>query len=370
MKRERFVLTRQRPVHYTGTVALERALRLNSRERVTGFLHRQPIDRVPVQLQNMALTVQALQKNFREVFRDGALVADGHVREWQKYRHDGVIVDIGTHAAAESLGCAAEYPEGEIPRVSRPLLSALEDVANLRISDPVQTFPLNVVLEATRLLKRDIGAHAFIIATVDQGPFTLATQLFGMERFLESLALAEKPQDTHRLLAFCADFTLSYGQALHEAGADVVRMGDSMSGTDLISPAMYREYAFPYQRFLAQEFERREIVFDFHICGDATPILDDMVATGTAYVEIDEKTDLLAAKRAVTTRGGINGPISPRNLRFNRPEEVHQECREVLEAWMPQRGLFFGPGCTLAQDTPEENLRMLMHCAERYGSYP
>jgi hypothetical protein len=36
---------------------------------------------------------------------------------------------------------------------------------------------------------------------------------------------------------------------------------------------------------------------------------------------------------------------------------------------MPQGGLFFGPGCTLAKDTPEENIRVLIDCAARYGSY-
>jgi uroporphyrinogen decarboxylase len=317
----------------------------------------------------MALTVQALHLDFPQVLRSGQLAAEGHVLEWEKYRHDGVIVDIGTHAAAESLGCTAEYLEGEIPRVAQPVLSGWEDLPQLRVPDPRETFPLTVVLEATSILKREIGAHAVVIATVDQGPFTLATQLYGMERFLASLPLADDLEGPHRLLGFCSEFTLSYGEALREAGADVVRMGDSMSGTDLISPTMYREFALPYQRRLAEKFKKNEIVFDFHICGNATPIINDMVATGAAYVEIDEKTDLGAAKRAVAARGGINGPISPRNLRFNTPKQVHQECREVLEAWMPQGGLFFGPGCTLAQDTPEENLRTLVKCAELYGSY-
>jgi len=342
---------------------------LNSRERVTAFLHRRPVDRVPVQLQNMALTVQSLQMDFQQVLRDGQRVAEGHILEWQKFRHDGVIVDIGTHAAAESLGCAAEYTTGEIPRVTQAALTSWEELPQLRIPEPRETFPLTVMLEATGILKRELGVHAFVIATVDQGPFTLATQLYGMERFLLSLGGGENSEAVHRLLRFCAAFTLSYGRALHEAGADVVRMGDSMSGTDLISPATYREYAFPYQKYLAEEFKRQGVVFDFHICGNATPIVADMVATGAAYVEIDEKTDLATARKAVADRGGINGTISPRNLRFNSPEEVEVECRNVLEAWMPQGGLFFGPGCTLAKDTPEENLRTLLACAQRYGSY-
>jgi uroporphyrinogen decarboxylase len=324
---------------------------------------------VPVQLQNMALAVQGLGLDFPQVCGDGVLVAEGHIREWQSCRHDGVVVDIGTHAAAQALGCPAEYPPGEIPRVAGRAIDDWRQVPGLRVPPPEDTFPLAVMLQAVGILKREIGAHCCLIATVDQGPFTLASQLYGMERFLLELGTEGGAEAAGPLLSFCAAFTLRYGRALHRAGADVIRMGDSMSGPELISPAMYRRFAFPYQRSLAQELRREGIAFDFHICGNATAIIHDMVATGAAYVEIDEKTDLGEARRAVALHGGIGGPISPRALRFESPEAVAGLCREVLELWLPQGGLFFGSGCTLAPDTPEENIRQLLDCAERYGRY-
>jgi MtaA/CmuA family methyltransferase len=343
---------------------------LDSRLRVEGFLRRSPIDRVPVQLQNMAVTVGALGRDFPEVYRDGKLVAAGHIHEWEKHRHDGVIVDIGTQAAAESLGCAADYPPGDIPRVTRPALESWADLDRLAIPDPWRTFPLTVVLDAVGILKSTIGKHTTIIATVDQGPFTLASQLIGMDRFPMEIGLREHEAELRRLLAFCTDFTLAYGTALHAAGADIVRMGDSTSGPDMVSPKTYAQYAFPYHERLAEEFARRGIVFEFHICGNATPIIRKMVATGAAYVEIDEKPDLEAAREAVRERGGIGGPISPSLLRFGTESEVEAACRRVLEAWLPQGGLFFGAGCTLPGDTPEANIRTLMMCAEQFGSYP
>ncbi len=343
---------------------------MDSRQRVEAFLHRVPVDRVPVQLQNMAVAAAALGLDFPQVFQNGTLVAQGHVCEWEKYRHDGVIVDIGTHAAAQALGCGAEYPAGEIPRVSAPALACWQELDRLRIPDPATTFPLIVVLEAVAILKREIGGRTTILATVDQGPFTLSSLLIGMAPFLTELAVHDREADVHRLLRFCAEFTLAYGIALRQAGADIVRMGDSTSGPDVISPAMYATYAFPYQRWLSQEFRKRGIVFEFHICGQATRIMRQMVATGAAFVEIDEKTDLLAAKDAVRECGGIGGVISPALLRFGSPVEVEDACRQELSAWLPQGGLFFGPGCTIPWDSPEANIRTMVDCAGRYGSYP
>jgi uroporphyrinogen decarboxylase len=319
----------------------------------------------------MAMTVASLGMDFPEVYQDGKLVAEGHICEWEKYGHDGVIVDIGTQAAAQALGCPADYPPGEIPRATGPAIQDWADLDHLSVPEPRRTFPLTVVLEAVAILKRSIGEHATIIATVDQGPFTLASQLLGMDRFLTEIGLHEHDHDVeiHQLLSLCTDFTLAYGTALHAAGADIVRMGDSTSGPDMVSPRTYAQYAFPYQKRLAEEFARRGIVFEFHICGNATPIIEKMVATGAAYVEIDEKTDLAAARQAVRERGGVGGPISPSLLRFGTEAEVEEACRRALEAWLPQGGLFFGPGCTLPWDTPEGSVRTLMACAERYGSY-
>ena len=342
---------------------------VTSRERFRGFLSRSRIDRVPVQLQNMVLTAEAAGHDFAVTFSNPDLVVQGHLREWEKYHHDGVIVDVGTHAAAQSVGCRVAYSPGELPCVTGAAISEWSEAGSLRFPDIRSTFPLTVVLQAVGSLKREIGRHAVIIATVDQGPFTLMTQIAGLEKTLLALAKGEAEKEIWTLLEFCTGFTLAYGRELAKAGADVIRMGDSISGPDLISPSFYRRYAMPSQRALAGEFATQEIPFAFHICGNATPILADMVSTGAAYVEIDEKTDLAAARDSVRERGGINGPVSPRILRFGTTAEVERTCRDILDAWMPRMGLFFGPGCSLAKDTPEENIRMLIDCATLYGSY-
>lgn len=342
---------------------------MTTRERFEGFLSNSRIDRVPVQLQNMVLAAQAAGQDFPVTFGNPDLVAHGHIAEWEKYRHDGIIVDVGTHAAAQAVGCRVQHAPGELPRVTDGAISEWSQAGSLRLPDITATFPLTVVLQAVAALKKQIGRHAIIVATVDQGPFTLTTQIAGLEKTLLALAAGEAEEEIRTLLEFCTKFTLAYGRELARAGADVIRMGDSISGPDLVSPALYRRFALPAQKTLAAEFAKQGIVFALHICGDATAIIEDMVSTGAAYVEIDEKTDLETARKAVRAKGGINGPVSPRTLRFGTAGEVERACRDILTAWMPQPGLFFGPGCTLAQDTPEENIRVLIDCAVRYGSY-
>lgn len=342
---------------------------MTSRDRFRGFLSHSTIDRVPVQLQNMMLAAGASGRALPDALCDPDPVVRGHLAEWENYRHDGVIVDIGTHAAAQALGCKVEHQPGELPRVVSGALSDWGQVRTLTLPDIRATYPLTVVLAAVQRLRRELGRHAVLIATVDQGPFTLASQVAGLETLLLALATGGADEEIRALIDFCTGFTLAYGRELARAGADVVRMGDSTSGPDIISPSMYRRWALPAQRELARMFAAEGIVFAFHVCGNATAIVADMVSTGAAYVEIDEKTDLRAAREAVRARSGINGPVSPRTLRFGTPADVERECRTVLQAWMPRPGLFFGPGCTIAPGTPAENIRVLIDCAHRYGSY-
>ena len=342
---------------------------MNNRDRFFGFVRRSRIDRVPIQLQNLILAAQAVHRDLPVVFRDSRLVAEGHVLEWERYRHDAVIVDIGTHAAAEAFGCVVEYVPGELPRVAEGAVASWDEIEGLRIPDVLTCGPLVVVLDAVRELKRTIGKHTVIMGSLDQGPFSLATQVVGLEKVLLALAMGDAVEPLVVLLRLCAQFTEAYGRALAEAGADVVRMGDSISGTDLISPDMYRSFALPYQRWLAEEFRRAGIIFDFHICGNATPILHDMVGAGAAFLEIDEKTDMAIARREVRDGCGVAGSISPRLLRFASPADVQAACRRLLQAWMPQGGLLLGPGCSLVADTPEENLRTMIRCAEESGQY-
>ena len=263
-----------------GRILAKKVLwRVTNRERFQGFLSRSRIDRVPVQLQNMVLAAQASGCDFPVTFSNPDLVVQGHIAEWEKYRHDGLIVDVGTHAAAEAVGCRVQYAPGELPRVIGGAISEWSQAGSLRVPDITATFPLTVVLQAVAVLKKQLGQHAAIIATVDQGPFTLTTQIAGLEKTLLALAAGEAEEEIRTLLEFCTRFTLAYGRELARAGADVIRMGDSISGPDLVSPSLYRRYALPRQKTLAEEFAKQGITFAFHICGDATAIVGDMVST-------------------------------------------------------------------------------------------
>ena len=217
---------------------------------------------------------------------------------------------------------------------------------------------------------REIGRQAFVMGRADQGPFSLASMLLGMEGFLMALAVPGQSAGLLRLLEFSEEVVYRYAVAQVEQGAHMTSIGESIAGPDVCSPAVYRALAWPADRRLAQRLAADGIRLACHICGDATPIVADMVATGATVLELDYTCDLAAVKAATTGRATVLGVIDPSGVvARGTPGRVEEAVREELAVLAPGGGLILGPGCALPPETPAENIEALVASAERWGRY-
>jgi MtaA/CmuA family methyltransferase len=164
------------------------------------------------------------------------------------------------------------------------------------------------------------------------------------------------------LMDRCAEYTVAYAQAMAAAGADMLSGGDSPAG--LMGPRLYREIALPYERqVIARIKASTDKPVSLHICGDATPILGDMAATGADVLELDHQVDLARALPLIGPDIAIWGNLDPvRVLARGTPEQVRQATRDVLETVRAanHRRFVVSSGCTLAVETPPDNLRAML----------
>jgi uroporphyrinogen-III decarboxylase len=141
----------------------------------------------------------------------------------------------------------------------------------------------------------------------------------------------------------------------------MVSNGDSPAGPDLISPAMYAEFAQPYERRLAGEAHAQGLPYALHICGNTTRILEGMVATGADALELDYKTDARAARDALKGRAAFIGNIDPSAvLALGTPALVEARTRELLEIFAGVPGFILNAGCAIPAETPSANLRAMI----------
>lgn len=340
---------------------------VNSKERVKNTLHLVLDDPVPTAFHNSAVVAEISGLSYDEFFRSGREMAKAHIRSQQRFGYDAIIVDSGTSCSAETLGCTAHYADKVYPVTKTPVLKRLEDIHSLSLPDPNTSYPACEMITCIQLLRENFGNEVAVIATGDQGPFTLAALLFGLDNWLLAVKIRQQEEILHQILDFCVRYTTSYALALHEAGADVVRFGDSFGGTQVVSPDMYYEWTYPYEKKLIDALKPNDFPTSIHICGNATPILEGMIATGANMIEVDELSDFQKACETCAGRVALLGPVSPANMVFNSPADVKAEAiRAIRIARQSGTALILGAGCSMAGDTPFENIDAVIEAARNF----
>jgi MtaA/CmuA family methyltransferase len=291
---------------------------------------------------------------------DAAALADAVIRYHARFRPDAVTLSADTWVSAQAMG-ATVGPLGEDqPWGGRgePRVRSLADVRALPPPDPERQGRYPLMLEALRRVVAAVGRDTAVVACFDQFPFSLAAALMGLNELM--LALDDDPALVRALMERCHGFGLAYGRALAAAGADVLTGGDSPAG--LIGPRRYREFALPFeQRLIAGLRAATGKPVSLHICGNAEPILADMVRSGADLLEIDYRTDLAFACRTVGPDLALWGNLDPvAVLAQGDAAGVRAAARRALVAAGGHRRFVLGSGCTLAVETPFANVDALI----------
>ena len=340
---------------------------MNGYQRVRAALEGDRPDRVPVMLHNFLMAAREAgftQRRFRE---DPAAIAASFIRAVETYGYDGVLVDVDTVTLAEALGVEVDLPEDQPARWAGPRIDRLAEVRDLP-PPAIGAHPrVRVWLEAVRRLKAHFRDEVFVRGNCDQAGFSLASMMRGPAEWMMDLVDERNREDAHALLSYCTEAAASFIRLMAAAGADMVSNGDSPAGPDLVSPAMYAEFAQPYERRLVETAHRLGLPYALHICGNTTRILEGMVATGADALELDYKTDVRAARDAMKGRAVFIGNIDPSAvLALGTPALVEARTRELLEAFAGTPGFILNAGCAIPAETPPTNLQAMIAAARGY----
>lgn len=296
---------------------------------------------------------------------DPEKLADSVIRYYREFRPDAVWVSADTWITAEAMGAPGRFPgNGEPMRgTPEPAYRTIRDLARIPDPDPASLGRESIMCRALRKVVEEIGDEVFVVASFDQSPFSLACALGGISEVMMATLTNEKFAGA--LLEKCVEHVIAYAQALAAEGADMLSTGDSPAL--MLGPDSYRKFALPYeQRVFRTLRETTDCKLSLHICGDSTGILTDMAASGADVLELDYEVDLEVACKIlpddIAIWGNINA-VSP--LYDGSPAEVGLAAGNALAAVREARRSRYvlSSGCTIAPDTPGENLIALIEAA-------
>jgi uroporphyrinogen decarboxylase len=341
---------------------------MNGYQRVAAALRGERPDSMPVMLHNFMMAAREAGVSMARYRTEPAEAARCHIEAVEKYGYDGILVDMDTATLAGALGVPLAMPEDEpaICRGSR--LNALSEVCNLEPPDVGRYERIQVWLEAVRLLKRHFGDEIYLRGNCDQCPFALASEVRGSAEWMIGLMEEEQHEDARRLLEYCAEAGLQFIRLMAATGAHMVSNGDSAAGPSVVSPRLYREFAWPYEKRFVEEAHRLGLPYMQHICGKTELILEDMVTTGADALEIDHKTDARRARDVIAGRCTFVGNIDPSGvLALGTPGEIARKTRELLAVFRDTPRFILNAGCAIHSTSPPENLRAMIQAAREYA---
>ena len=342
---------------------------MTSKERCLAVLEGKTPDVLPVVPQCFMFAVETAGMKIGNVNKSGRKMAEAHVISQGKYGYDGCVIDFDDATIAEAIGAKVIFRDDEpaIVDETQPVLKDLRDIYDLPLPD-LSKGRLSEWLEATSILKEKIGDHVFIMGRADQGPFSIACLLRGSAQFMMDL-MTEDPQVVADVIEYCRKSSAIFAKAQKDAGADITSIGDAFAGPNLISPEMYREFAFEPEKKLVEEVQAYGIPMSVHICGNTNKIIADMGQTHAKVLEVDWELDMEEARKVVPEDTVLMGNIDPSYpLVLGTPQEVDLAVKNVIEKTRG-KGHIVSSGCALGRNTPPENLKALISATRKYGTY-
>lgn len=335
-------------------------VKLSGKERLLRALQGKEVDRTPVLCVNQTATyeqMEELQATWPESNYRAEKMAKLAFGAASILGFDAVRVPFCQTIEAEALGCVIKSGgEKDLPSVrEHPYKVGEQPVLP---EDFLQRGRIPELVKAIKLLKEYAGDEVFVIGGII-GPFSIAGSLVGVTEILKNSF--RKPHLIEPYLeAGERAGTLLAGELI-AAGVDALCIEDMMASLDMISPKIYREVVFPWEKKQIEQINKVPIII--HICGKLDAVIDDIASMGVDGISIETKVNAVeaAAKlkkydRPVALIGGVD---AVHTLFSGTPEKVAGEVVKAIEDGYTM----IAPGCSIPPAAPVSSLKAMVAAA-------
>ncbi len=331
---------------------------------------RQPVDATPVWFMRQAGRYMPEYRRIRaqhsllEIVERPELAAEVTLQPVHALGVDAAILFADILLPIVPMGLKLEFAQGEGPLIHNPVRTA-EDVASLRELDVESD--LGHVLEAIRLVRRELSGKPVPLIGFAGAPFTLASYVIegGASRnyIHTKLLMHAQPQTWHALMDKLAVALTGYLLAQVRAGAQAVQLFDSWVGA--LSPQDYAGYVLPYSQRILKAVQATGTPV-IHFGTGAATLLELMKQAGGDVIGLDWRLPLDQGRRLLGADVAVQGNLDPVAL-FAPLPVLRQQVQDVLERAGGLPGHIFNLGHGILQHTPVERVKAVVDMVHEYG---
>ena len=324
-----------------------------------------PIDRIPAYIFAGQCNAKLIGKTIKELLLDPDVFARAQIASAERYDPDIVIMMRDLVTEIEAIGAELEFPENGTCFEKEKLLEDKGKLSSLVVPDPAEDGRMPDYLHACSETRK--GIPDTIVSAVIAGPFTIAVGLRGAADTIRDASKRDKPF-IHELMEFCTETVIRYTEAITELGVGV-GYSEAPASCDLISPPLYQEFVMPYHTRIVEHFKARKVGVGLHVCGNADPILDDLVATGCSNLSIDSGTNMELAVEATRGKAVLIGNVDTNTFLAKSAEPMKAWMEKCISLAPKDSGYILAPGCEVPPLATAEQVGWFMDLAEELGRY-
>jgi len=338
---------------------------MTPKERIAKLFKKEPIDTMPVFSGQGMVLIQAIKKmgiRFAQVHTSAEYLSESAFLTADMFGFDAVIVPYDMCTIPEALGRGISLYESSEDILYPTVPHKWANLDEVQIpEDFLKRGRMPVVDDAIRTLKTR-GNGKYAIGGWVLGPFTMAGQVIELDLLLKGVK-----KDKERVEAFLSkmtDLVIKVAQHYQEVGVDYISIREMGSGTDLLSPRMWKTLIQPN---LTKIFAALKPPRVNHICGSTDLIIEMMNECGADAISVDHKNNLVESRKKlgndVILLGDFDAYKTLVQMDVSEVEPVIKRCIDagVDAVW---------PGCDLWPDVKKENVDAYVQTIHKYGKGP
>ncbi len=338
---------------------------LTGQERVVKMFKKEPIDRMPCFSGQGTVTVQAIEKmgtQFAKIHNNAELMAGAALTSARMWGLDGLVIPFDMATVAEAMGRGVSLYDNAEGIIYPTVPNKWKDLDEIDIpADFMSKGRMPVIDQAFDILKNeapDLAVGAWVL-----GPFTLGGQIMELDILLKNLK--KKKDQIAIFLNQMTEITIDMCKHYESLGVDFISVREMGSGTDLLSPRMWKTLIKPN---LTRVFAGISIPSVNHICGSTDMIIEMMHECGADALSVDQKNDIAKTREKLGDDVLILGNFDPYGTLTTM--EDTDEVRKVIEKCIDNGVDSVWPGCDIWPDVRKENMEAYVQTVLKYGLKP
>jgi [methyl-Co(III) methanol-specific corrinoid protein]:coenzyme M methyltransferase len=339
---------------------------LTPRERVLRLFRKAPIDTMPCFSGMGMVTLDAIRKigiPFAKVHTTGENLARSAMATAELFGFDSVVVPYDMCTVAEAMGRGASLYEDSSEILYPTVPNKWASLEDVQIPDDLLLRGrMPAVDRAFGILNEARADGRFAVGAWLLGPFTFAGQIVELDLLLKGVK-----KDKERVEAFLTritDLTIRLGRHYQQLGADYLSIREMGTGTDLLSPRMWKTLIQPNLQRVFGALESPKVL---HICGATDLLIGMMNECGADALSVDQKNNVAESRQKLGSDVLLLGNFSPyATLCEMGAAEVEGVIRKCIDDGVDA----VWPGCDIWPEARKENVEAYVRTVRQHGARP